>query len=146
MKALIQRVTEAFVRVDGTDVAHISKGILIFLGVERGDGEKESAYLAEKCGGLRIFGDQEGKMNLSVQEVGGGVLVVSQFTLCADTRKGKRPSFDQAAPREKAEELLAHFVSELRKMGISIEEGVFGAHMEVGLVNDGPVTIWLSSK
>ena len=135
---------EASVAVDGERVSEIGAGLLLLVGVAEGDGETEADWLAEKVAGLRIFRDEEGKMNLSVRDVGGGVLAVSQFTLLADTRKGKRPSFVHAAPPEKAEPLFDYFCERLREAGLSpVQTGRFGAMMDVALVNDGPVTIVL---
>jgi len=137
-------VKRASVTVEGDRISGIDAGLLLLVGVAEGDGEAEADWLAEKVAGLRIFNDEEGKMNLGVREVGGGVLAVSQFTLLADTRKGKRPSFVGAAQPEKAEPLFDRFCERLRAAGVSpVETGRFGAMMEVALVNDGPVTIVL---
>ena len=144
MRVVLQRVREASVTVDGEVVSGIGPGLLLLVGVAAGDGEAQADWLAEKVAGLRIFNDGEGKMNLSVRDVGGEVLAVSQFTLLADTRKGKRPSFVRAAPPEEAEPLFDHFCGRLRASGVgTVETGSFGAMMEVALVNDGPVTIVL---
>ncbi|WP_026369553.1 D-aminoacyl-tRNA deacylase [Kallotenue papyrolyticum] len=145
MRALIQRVSRASVRVDGATVGAIGPGLVILLGVGVGDSEREAALLAEKIAHLRIFADAEGKFNRSLLEVGGAALVVSQFTLFADTRKGRRPSFTQAAPPEQAAPLVERFAALLREQGIAVATGRFGALMEVELVNQGPVTIWLDS-
>jgi D-tyrosyl-tRNA(Tyr) deacylase len=144
MRIVLQRVGEASVTVEGESVSRIGPGLLLLVGVARGDTEAEADWLAEKISGLRIFNDEEGKMNLSVRDVGGEVLAVSQFTLLADTRKGKRPSFIGAAQPEEAEPLFDYFCERLRTAGVSpVETGVFGAMMDVALVNDGPVTIVL---
>ncbi len=144
VRVVLQRVKEASVAVGGERISGIAAGLLLLVGVADGDGEAEADWLAEKVAGLRVFNDAEGKMNLGVRDIGGGVLAVSQFTLLADTRKGKRPSFVQAAPPEKAEPLFDYFCERLRAAGISpVETGRFGAMMEVALVNDGPVTIVL---
>lgn len=141
---MLQRVKEASVTVESVRISGIGAGLLLFVGVAGGDGRDAADWLAEKVAGLRIFNDAEGKMNLGVRDVGGGVLAVSQFTLLADTRKGKRPSFVRAAPPETAEPLFDYFCERLRTAGISpVETGRFGAMMEVALVNDGPVTIVL---
>lgn len=143
MRALLQRVSSAKVSVDGQTVASIGRGLVVLLGVGRGDGEEPARFLAEKIAALRIFEDREGKTNLSIQEVGGEILVVSQFTLYADTHKGRRPSFTDAAPPEVAAPLVTRFADLLRAQGIPTQTGVFGAHMLVEIHNDGPVTIWL---
>ncbi|HSK98753.1 MAG TPA: D-aminoacyl-tRNA deacylase [Rubrobacteraceae bacterium] len=144
MRIVLQRVKEASVTVGSVRISGIGAGLLLFVGVAEGDGRDAADWLAEKVAGLRIFNDAEGKMNLGVRDVGGGVLAVSQFTLLADTRKGKRPSFVRAAPPETAEPLFDYFCERLRAAGISpVETGRFGAMMEVALVNDGPVTIVL---
>ena len=147
MKAVIQRVTRASVEVDGKIVGQIRGGLLVLLGVAKGDTETDLLYLAEKIPALRIFNDEAGKMNRSLAETGGGVLAVSQFTLLGDTRKGRRPGFDQAAELATAKRLFEQFVETLRKStDITIEAGVFGAHMKVELLNDGPVTFVLDSR
>lgn len=145
MRALIQRVQRASVTVDGTVHGAIERGFLILLGVCEGDTEAEADYLADKCTGLRVFTDENDKMNLSCADVGGGLLIVSQFTLYGDCRKGKRPNFVRAARPETAIPLYERFVDRCRASGLPVETGVFGAHMEVGLVNDGPVTIWMDT-
>ena len=143
MRALLQRVSRASVTVEGQTISTIGKGLLVLLAVGHGDGEEQAKYLAEKIANLRVFEDEQGKTNLSVQDVKGEVLVVSQFTLYADTRKGRRPSFIDAALPEVAEPLVSRFVEVLRGHGIPTQTGKFGAHMEVEIHNDGPVTIWL---
>jgi D-tyrosyl-tRNA(Tyr) deacylase len=143
MRALIQRVSRASVTVDEQIVSKIGKGLLILLGVGHGDGEEQAQFLADKIANLRIFEDEEGKTNLSVLDVKGEALVVSQFTLYADTRKGRRPSFTDAAPPEIAEPLVNHFAELLRRYGVPTQSGKFGEHMLVEIHNDGPVTIWL---
>jgi D-tyrosyl-tRNA(Tyr) deacylase len=145
MKALVQRVSEASVAVSDRVVATIGHGLLVLLGVEHGDGEREAALLARKIANLRIFEDEAGKMNRSVLDTGGGVLAVSQFTLCADVRKGNRPSFIGAAPPEVAIPLYARFCDEVAAQGAPVARGEFAAHMAVRLLNDGPVTIWLDT-
>ena len=146
MKALIQRVSSASVVVEGNRVAEIKAGLLVLLGVTDADTSKEAAWLASKVVNMRIFNDAEGKMNLSLLDVGGGALVVSQFTLYADARKGNRPSYVQAARPEKAKPLYEAFVAEMEKLlGKPVPTGVFGADMKVSLVNDGPVTILLET-
>ncbi|MBS5861007.1 D-tyrosyl-tRNA(Tyr) deacylase [bacterium] len=142
MKALIQRVKKASVTIDGELYSEINAGLLVFLGVTKEDGKENSTKLAEKILKLRIFEDDNDKMNLSVEDIKGEILVVSQFTLCADCKKGTRPSFDSAAAPEKAVELYEDFVSQLRLAGTRVKTGKFRAMMEVSLINDGPVTIF----
>lgn len=146
MRAVVQRVSRCRVTVDGNTVGEIGHGLLVLLGVGKGDAEPPADYLVEKIVGLRIFEDAEGKMNLSVQDTGGAVLVVSQFTLHGDVRRGKRPSFDAAARPEEAKRLYEHFVAKVRAAGLQCETGQFQAMMEVELVNSGPVTILLDSE
>ena len=146
MKAVVQRVKSASVEVDGETVGEIDRGLLIFIGVARYDGEDDADYLAEKIANLRIFGDPAGRMNLSVKETGGEALVVSQFTLCADCRKGRRPSFVDAAEPEKGKLLYERFADGLRERGIGVKTGRFGAKMIVRLENDGPVTVIVTGK
>jgi D-tyrosyl-tRNA(Tyr) deacylase len=146
MRAVIQRVTSARVRVDARTVGAIGPGLLVFAGVEKGDGPDDIKYVAGKVSDLRIFEDADGKMNLSVCEAGGSLLVVSQFTLCGDCRKGRRPSFDGAETPLAAKPLYEGLVSALRSMNLTVETGEFQAHMTVELVNDGPVTILLDSR
>lgn len=144
MVALVQRVREAFVEVDSAVAGEIGQGLLILLGVHRDDTEEEAEWLAQKCAALRIFSDDEGRMNHSLTDVEGEALVVPQFTLYGDASKGNRPSFTDAAPPRPAEALYEQFVEELSKvLGRDVPTGVFGAMMEVHLVNDGPVTLWV---
>ncbi len=143
MRVLLQRVKKASVAVDGEIVGAIGPGFVALVGVGHGDGEDQAQWLAKKVAGLRVFEDAEGKFNLSIQDVGGALLVVSQFTLYADARKGRRPSFVDAAPPEVAEPLVERFADMLRGEGLQVEMGVFGAMMLVEIHNDGPVTIWL---
>jgi D-aminoacyl-tRNA deacylase len=145
MKALVQRVSEASVTVGDRIVGWIDQGLLVLLGVEHGDGEGGAELLARKIAHLRIFEDDAGKMNRSVMDIGGGVLVVSQFTLCADVGKGNRPSFTGAAPPEHAQALYARFCDHIAAQGAPVARGEFAAHMAVRLINDGPVTIWLDT-
>ncbi len=146
MRALIQRVSHASVKVDQKIISSIGKGLLILLGVGHGDGEEQAAFLAEKIANLRIFEDEQGKTNLSVLDVKGEAIVVSQFTLYADLRKGRRPSFTDAASPEVAEPLVNRFAELLRVQGVPTQTGQFGAHMLVEIHNDGPVTIWLEKS
>ncbi len=146
MRALIQRVSKASVVVDGETIASIKKGLLILLGVGHQDGEAQAQFLAEKIANLRIFEDEQGKTNLSALDVKGEAIVVSQFTLYADTRKGRRPSFLDAALPNVAEPLVERFVELLSAQGIPTQTGKFGAHMEVEIHNHGPVTIWLEKE
>ncbi|MGB7555354.1 MAG: D-aminoacyl-tRNA deacylase [Candidatus Korobacteraceae bacterium] len=146
MRAVVQRVSRASVTVGEEITGEIGNGLLVLLGVEREDGEADADYVAEKIVGLRIFEDDAGKMNLSVGEIGGAVLAVSQFTLLGDVRRGKRPSFDAAARPERARELYEYFVARVRRSGLRCETGRFQEMMQVELVNSGPVTILLDSK
>ena len=146
MKAVIQRVTRASVEVDGMIVGRIGAGLLVLLGVAKGDDERDLSYLFEKLQTLRIFGDDQGKMNRSLVDVGGALLLVSQFTLLGDTSKGRRPGFDLAASPEAARALYEQAVERLRSAGLTVETGVFGAHMQVELLNDGPVTFIVDSR
>ncbi|MBF8302632.1 MAG: D-tyrosyl-tRNA(Tyr) deacylase [Candidatus Dadabacteria bacterium] len=146
MRAVIQRVQEARVEVDGEAIGKIGQGFLVLLGVRKDDTEGDVRYLADKVTGLRIFEDEAGKINLSISEVKGEILAVSQFTLYGDCRKGRRPSFDEAAPPDVAERLYELFVEEIRKSGIKVETGRFRALMDVYLINSGPVTILLDSR
>jgi len=143
MRALLQRVSHASVSVDEQEIASIGPGLLILLGVGHDDGEEQVQFLVNKTAGLRIFEDQDGKTNLSILDTGGEALVVSQFTLYADTRKGRRPSFINAALPEVASPLVDRFVELLSDRGVPTKKGEFGAHMQVEIHNDGPVTIWL---
>ena len=140
MKVLLQRVTRASVTVDGRRVGEIARGLLLFVGVEKGDSEGEARALAEKVSRLRVFADAGGKLNLDVHEAQGAILVVSQFTLVGSTSKGRRPSFDAAASPESARALVDLLAEELRRQGLRVEAGIFGADMSVELVNDGPLT------
>jgi D-aminoacyl-tRNA deacylase len=146
MRAVVQRVSEAYVDVDDQEVGRIGQGVLVLLGVGQDDGLDDVRYLAEKVVHLRIFADSQDKMNLSVRDVGGGVLVVSQFTLYGDCRKGRRPSYAGAAPPQKALELYEAFVEEIRACSLPVATGRFQEMMQVHLVNDGPVTLLLDSR
>lgn len=146
MRAVIQRVSRASVVVDGKVEGQIGAGLLVLLGVAKGDGAPDVQYMVEKIATLRIFGDQQGKMNLSLGEVGGAVLIVSQFTLVGDTDKGRRPGFDKAAPPDTARTLYGQVVDGLKGRGLRVETGLFGARMRVSLENDGPVTFILDSR
>jgi len=145
MRAVVQRVTQAKVEVDGAITGEIGAGLLVLLGVAKGDTPADAAFLAEKIAGLRVFSDQAGKMNRSLIEAGGAMLAVSQFTLYGDCRKGRRPSFDLAAPAEQARGLYERFVAAARRAGVRVETGIFQADMAVSLVNDGPVTLIVES-
>ena len=146
MRVVIQRVSEASVTVDQKTVGAIGQGLVVLLGVAQGDTSQEAKSLAEKTAGLRIFEDDAGKMNRSVEEIGGSLLVVSQFTLLGDCRKGRRPGFTDAAPPELADQLYEEYVAALRRRGVNVATGVFRADMQVALVNDGPVTMLLDSR
>lgn len=146
MKAVLQRVARAAVEVDGQVVGRIGAGLLVLLGVAKGDGERDLLYIVEKIQTLRIFADHEGKMNRALGDVGGALLLVSQFTLLGDTTKGRRPGFDLAAPPDEARALYEGTVNRLRAAGVLVETGIFGAHMQVELLNDGPVTFLLDSR
>lgn len=146
MRAVVQRVGRARVSVDGRTVGDIARGFLVFVGIEEGDGEEDVSYVAEKVSGLRVFEDDQGKMNLALSDVGGDILLVSQFTLMGDCRKGRRPSFAQSAPPETAERLYQAVADELVRRGHRVETGRFRAEMEVELVNRGPVTMLLDSR
>ena len=145
MRIVVQRVTAASVTVAGVVVGEIGRGFLLLVGITQGDGEAEAIYLARKVAGLRVFEDAAGKMNLALADVGGTVLAVSQFTLYGDVRKGRRPSFTNAAAPAVAEPLYRRFCELLAAEGVSVAQGVFGAQMAVALVNDGPVTLWLDT-
>lgn len=146
MRAVLQRVSRAEVTVDGEQVASIGTGYLVLLGVTHSDGESDARYIADKIASLRLFENEAGKINLGITDIGGEVLLVSQFTLYADCRKGRRPSFTDAAPPEMADRLYQRVAEMLREAGLPVQTGVFGAHMQVALVNDGPVTILLDSE
>ncbi|RCX17962.1 D-tyrosyl-tRNA(Tyr) deacylase [Anaerobacterium chartisolvens] len=146
MRAVVQRVSRARVSVEGVTEGEIGKGLLVFLGVEKEDCERDICYLADKIAGLRIFEDESGRMNLSLLDVGGELLIVSQFTLYGDCRKGKRPSYDRAASPQAANEIYESFVGYCRRYPVKLETGKFQAHMEVDICNDGPVTIMLDSR
>jgi D-tyrosyl-tRNA(Tyr) deacylase len=146
MRAVIQRVNEASVEVAGQVIGRIDQGLLVLLGVAKGDQESDVQYMVDKIATLRIFSDEQGKMNRSLSEAGGKALVVSQFTLLGDTSKGRRPGFDQAAPPDTAQALYNKVVAGLQAQGIPVQTGKFGAHMQVSLLNDGPVTFVLDSR
>ncbi|CAE6712921.1 MAG: D-tyrosyl-tRNA(Tyr) deacylase [Nitrospira sp.] len=146
MKAVIQRVTRASVEVEGHTVGRIGVGLLVLLGIAKGDEERDLLHVVDKLHTLRIFADEQGKMNRSLTEVGGAILLVSQFTLLGDTTKGRRPGFDHAAPPDEARRWYEQAVTRLRSAGVKVETGVFGAHMQVELLNDGPVTFLLDSR
>lgn len=146
MRLLLQRVSGAAVKVDDRTVGQIGRGLLVFCGFGKGDAEDIIPKMADKCLGLRIFEDAEGKMNMSVMDIRGELLVVSQFTLYANCRKGRRPGFDDSMPPEAAERMYKFFMAELAKSGLNVAGGIFAAKMEVSLVNNGPVTIWLDDR
>lgn len=146
MRAVVQRVKEASVKVDGDTVGLIGAGFLVLLGVAKDDGEKDASYTADKVAGLRVFDDGDGKFNLSLTDVEGAVLAVSQFTLYGDARGGRRPSFTEAAGAELGRSMYELFIDKLESKGIEVQRGVFGAKMEVDIVNDGPVTILIDSR
>jgi D-tyrosyl-tRNA(Tyr) deacylase len=146
MKAVIQRVTRASVEVEGRRVAAIDAGLLVLLGVAKGDGDADCRFMVDKLAGLRIFADDAGKMNRSLTDVGGAILLVSQFTLLGNAKSGRRPGFDEAAPPEEAKRWYEEVVTGLKAHGTAVETGVFAAHMRVELVNDGPVTFLLDSR
>lgn len=145
MRALVQRVSRAEVRVEGSRVGAIQQGLLVLVGLQPGDGIAEIAWLRKKLATMRVFADAAGKTNLSLRDVGGGLLVVSQFTLCADLSRGTRPSFTAAMPAAEARLLWDHLLEDLREE-LPLETGSFGAHMEIDLINDGPLTLWLQSE
>ncbi len=146
MKALLQRVTEAEVTVQGSVIGAIGQGFVVLLGVADDDMEEDADYLAEKVASLRVFSDDQGKFNLSALQINGGLLVISQFTLMADTKRGRRPGFTSAARPDKAEALYNYFIMRVKATGLGVETGSFGAHMMVKIFNEGPVTLMLDSK
>ncbi|GAB5045889.1 D-aminoacyl-tRNA deacylase [Thermodesulfovibrio sp. TK110] len=146
MIALLQRVIRAYVEIEGKKASEIGRGILVFIGIEKEDTERDAQYLINKIVNLRIFEDKSGKMNLSVKDINGEIMVVSEFTLAGDCKKGNRPSFDRAMPPEEAEKLYRYFVDAIKKTGIPIKEGVFRSYMHVSLVNEGPVTFILNTR
>ena len=147
MRAVIQRVSQAEITIDYRETRRIEQGLVVFLGVMKGDTEAQADFLAEKIQGLRVFTDENGKMNLSLEDIGGELLVVSNFTLGSDCKKGRRPSFDLAAPPEEAEKLYLHFVERAKNLGIKkVETGEFGAHMDVLVANNGPVTLIIDTE
>ena len=146
MVAVLQRASEGKVTVEGRVTGEIGTGLVILLGVMKGDTETDADFLADKAAGFRIFGDENGKMNLSIRDVGGAALVISQFTLGGDWRKGRRPGFDKAAPPEEGKRLYEYFCEQLRKLEVPVETGEFGAMMDVSLVNQGPVTFVMDSR
>ncbi|MHB2153040.1 D-aminoacyl-tRNA deacylase [Calditrichota bacterium GD2] len=146
MKVVVQRVKQASVKVDGKTVGQIGKGLLLLIGVDQKDDEEDITFVADKCVNLRIFEDEQGKMNRSLLEVGGEILAISQFTLLGDTRKGRRPSFINAADPQKGNAFYQKFIERLREHGVKVETGIFGAMMDVELLNYGPVTLIVESK
>lgn len=146
MIVVIQRVNKAFVKVNEKLISEIKKGILVFLGIEKEDNTKDADYLINKVINLRVFEDSQGKMNFSIKDIGGEILVISEFTLAADCKKGNRPSFDKAMPPEDAEKLYRYFIETLTKTGIPVKEGSFRSFMHVSIVNEGPVTFILNTK
>lgn len=146
MRAVFQRVKEAWVRVENKEIARIRYGALILLGIEKGDTEADARFLAEKCAGLRVFDDSHGKLNLSIQDINGEFLVVSQFTILGDCRKGRRPSYAQAASPEEGKKLYELFCSLLKEMELPVQQGRFQTEMDLGIINHGPVTLLLDSK
>lgn len=146
MKIVIQRVSESSVKVDGKIVGEIGTGFMLLCGIDESDENEDVDWLVKKILDLRIFGDEEGKLNLSIKDIQGEILCISQFTLIADYKKGNRPSFIKAAKPDKAVPLFEHFKTELKKSGLKIESGIFGADMKISLINDGPVTIVMDSK
>ncbi len=146
MRAVVQRVKKCSVEVGGKIVGDIEKGLLLLLGIKEDDDQKDIDYIKDKVVNLRVFEDEEGKMNLSLKDIGGKIMIVSQFTLYGDCRKGRRPSFIKAANPDAAQEIYKKFVAEFKKTGICVQQGVFQAHMDISLINDGPVTIMLDSE
>lgn len=146
MVVVIQRVNKANVKVNGKSISEIKRGIVIFLGIEKEDNERDADYIINKISNLRIFEDSSGKMNLSIKDVAGEIMVVSEFTLAGDCKKGNRPSFDKAMPPKEAENLYKYFIEKLKSTGISVKEGVFRSFMHVSLINEGPVTFILNTR
>jgi D-tyrosyl-tRNA(Tyr) deacylase len=146
MRAVIQRVTQAKVEVDGSTVGQIERGLLVYVSVGKGDGDKDAQFIAEKIVNLRVFADKQDKMNLSVKDVGGSILLVSNFTLHGNCQKGRRPGFDEAAEPQMAKKLYETVIELVKKQGIEIQTGIFAAHMHISSVNDGPVTFILESR
>ncbi|MGX9987438.1 D-aminoacyl-tRNA deacylase [Soonwooa purpurea] len=146
MKVVIQRVSESSVKVDNVIVGEIGKGFMLLIGIDESDNQEDANWLIKKILDLRVFGDEEGKLNLSIKDIGGEILCISQFTLIADYKKGNRPSFIKAAKPDQAIPLFEYFKAELKKSSLKIESGIFGADMKVSLINDGPVTIVMDSK
>jgi D-tyrosyl-tRNA(Tyr) deacylase len=146
MRAVVQRVSSGSVTVNGQMVARIEHGLVVLAGIEAADTEPQLAWLADKCANLRIFEDAQGKMNLSVRDVGGAILLVPNFTVAGEAKKGRRPSFDNAMRPEQSEGMFARLAAAVATLGVSVQTGVFGAEMKVALVNDGPITIWLDSN
>jgi len=146
MRAVFQRVASAYVEVEGKRISEIGRGALVLVGSEEGDTEKDASYIADKCVNLRVFEDEQGKMNISVKDAAGSILLVSQFTLLGDCRKGRRPSFAHSAPPDEAESLIKSVAEKISSQGVPVQTGQFGAMMKVGLINDGPVTLLLDSR
>lgn len=146
MVVVLQRVSNASVEIKGEKVSEIGKGLVLFLGIQKGDNEKDIDYLVNKIPNLRVFEDSSGKMNLSLKDIGGEILIVSEFTLTADCKKGLRPSFDKAAPPQEAKKLYETFIERLKQIGVPVKEGVFRSFMNVSLINEGPVTFVITTR